>query len=145
MAPMPFVSTIVNDVIPMIDKTYRTIADRDHRAMAGLSLGGTQTYQITQANLDKFASIGIFSAPFGFPGVETGYNGLLKKPAEFNKQVKVFYVSMGSKEGATTGRSVHEELEKAGIKHVYFESQGTAHEFQTWRRSLHGFTQLLFK
>jgi enterochelin esterase family protein len=145
MAPMPFVSTIVNDVIPMIDKTYRTIADREHRAMAGLSLGGTQTYQITQANLDKFASIGIFSAPFGFPGVETGYNGLLKKPAEFNKQVKLFYVSMGSKEGASTGRSVHEELEKAGIRHVYFESPGTAHEFQTWRRSLHGFTQLLFK
>jgi enterochelin esterase family protein len=145
MAPMPFVSTIVNDVIPMIDKTYHTIPDREHRAMAGLSLGGTQTYQITQANLDKFASIGIFSAPFGFPGVETGYNGLLKKPAEFNKQVKLFYVSMGSKEGASTGRSVHEELEKAGIRHVYFESPGTAHEFQTWRRSLHGFTQLLFK
>ncbi|MEO8313728.1 MAG: alpha/beta hydrolase-fold protein [Pseudomonadota bacterium] len=144
-APMPFVTTVVNDVIPMIDKTYRTIADRDHRAMAGLSLGGTQTYQITQANLDKFASIGIFSAPFGFPGVETGYNGLLKKPEEFNKQVRLFYVSMGSKEGAGTGRSVHEELEKAGIRHVYFESPGTAHEFQSWRRSLHGFAQKLFQ
>jgi enterochelin esterase family protein len=145
MAPMPFVSTLVDEVIPMIDKTYRTIADRDHRAMAGLSLGGTQTYQITQANLDKFAWIGIFSAPFGFPGVETGYNGLLKKPDEFNKQVKLFFVSMGSKEAAGTGRSVHEELDKAGIRNVYFESPGTAHEFQTWRRSLHGFTQRLFK
>ena len=144
-APMPFVTTVVNDVVPMIDKTYRTIPDRDHRAMAGLSLGGTQTYQVTQTNLDKFAYIGIFSAPFGFPGVETGYDGLLKKPAEFNKQVHLFYVSMGSKEGATTGRSIHEELEKAGIKHVYYESPGTAHEFQTWRRSLHGFAQQLFK
>ena len=142
---MPFVTAVVNDVVPMIDKTYRTIPDREHRAMAGLSLGGTQTYQITQTNLDKFAYIGIFSAPFGFPGVETGYDGLLKKPAEFNKQVHLFYVSMGSKEGATTGRSIHEELDKAGIKHVYYESPGTAHEFQTWRRSLHGFAQQLFK
>ena len=52
---------------------------------------------------------------------------------------------MGSKEAATTGRSIHEDLEKAGIKHVYYESPGTAHEFQTWRRSLHGFAQQLFK
>jgi len=145
LAPMPFVTAVVNDVVPMIDKTYRTIPDRDHRAMAGLSLGGTQTYQITQTNLDKFAYIGIFSAPFGFPGVETGYDGLLKKPAEFNKQVHLFYVSMGSKEAASTGRSIHEDLDKAGIKNVYYESPGTAHEFQTWRRSLHGFAQQLFK
>jgi enterochelin esterase family protein len=113
--------------------------------MAGLSLGGTQTYQITEANLDKFAYIGIFSAPFGFPGVESGYGGLLKTPDEFAKRVRLFYVSMGSKEAATTGRSIHEDLEKAGIKHVYYESPGTAHEFQTWRRSLHGFAQQLFK
>jgi enterochelin esterase-like enzyme len=145
LAPMPFVTSLVNDVVPMIDKTYRTIPDREHRAMAGLSLGGTQTYQITENNLDKFSYVGIFSAPFGFPGVETGYGGLLKKPGEFAKLVRLFYVSMGSKEGATTGRSIHEDLEKAGIKHVYYESPGTAHEFQTWRRSLHGFAQHLFK
>jgi enterochelin esterase-like enzyme len=142
---MPFTKQIITDVIPMVDANYRTIADREHRAMAGLSLGGTQTYQITQANLDKFAYIGIFSAPFGFPGVETGYNGLLTRPAEFAKQVKVFYVSMGSKEGAGTGRSIHEALEKAGVKHTYYEAPGTAHEFQTWRKSLHGFAPLLFR
>jgi len=140
-----FGSVIIKDLIPAIDGNFRTLANRENRAMAGLSLGGTQTYQITQANLDKFANIGIFSAPFGFPGVETGYNGLLLKPEEFAKQVKVFYISMGSKEGPNTGRSIHEQLEKAGIKHVYFEAPGTAHEFQTWRKSLHGFTQLLFK
>lgn len=140
-----FGSVMIKDLIPAIDANFRTLTNRENRAMAGLSLGGTQTYQITQANLDKFAYIGIFSAPFGFPGVETGYNGLLSKPDEFAKQVKVFYISMGSKEGATTGRSIHEQLEKAGIKHVYFEAPGTAHEFQTWRKSLHGFTQLLFK
>jgi len=140
-----FGSVIIKDLIPAIDANFRTIPDREYRAMAGLSLGGTQTYQITQVNLDKFANIGIFSAPFGFPGVETGYNGLLTKPAEFAKQVRVFYISMGSKEGPNTGRSIHEQLEKAGIKHVYFEAPGTAHEFQTWRKSLYGFSQLIFQ
>jgi enterochelin esterase family protein len=140
-----FGSVIIKDLIPAIDANFRTLTDRGSRAMAGLSLGGTQTYQITQANLDKFANIGIFSAPFGFPGVETGYNGLLAKPAEFNKQVKVFYISMGSKEGPQTGRSIHEALDQAGIKHVYFEAPGTAHEFQTWRKSLYGFAQLIFQ
>jgi enterochelin esterase family protein len=142
---MPFTRQIITDVIPMVDANYRTIANRENRAIAGLSLGGTQTYQITQANLDKFAYIGIFSAPFGFPGVETGYGGLLSRPADFARKVKVFYVSMGSKEGAGTGRSIHEALEKAGVKHTYYEAPGTGHEFQTWRKSLHGFAQLLFR
>jgi enterochelin esterase-like enzyme len=142
---MPFVSQIIADVIPMVDATYRTIPDREHRAMAGLSLGGTQTYQITQANLDKFASVGVFSAPFGFPGVESGYGGLLQKPEEFDKQVKVFFISMGSKEGASSGRTPAEQLKAAGVKHVtYYEAPGTAHEFQTWRKSLHEFAPLLF-
>lgn len=136
---------MISDLIPMVDANYRTLTNRESRAIAGLSLGGTQTYSISAANLDKFASIGIFSAPFGFPGVETGYNGLLAKPAEFNKQVKVFFVSMGSKEGASSGRAIHEQLDQAGIKNVYYEAPGTAHEFQTWRKSLHGFAQLLFK
>ena len=140
-----FGSVIIKDLIPTIDANFRTLTDREHRAMAGLSLGGTQTYGITEANLDKFANIGIFSAPFGFPGVETGYKGLLAKPAEFNKQVKVFFVSMGSKEGANSGRAIHESLDKAGINNVYYEAPGTAHEFQTWRKALNGFAQLLFQ
>lgn len=140
-----FTETIITDLIPTIDEQFRTISNREHRAIAGLSLGGTQTYQISQANLDKFANIGVFSAPFGFPGVETGYNGLLAKPAEFNKQVKVFFISMGSKEGPNSGRAIHETLDKAGINNVYYEAPGTAHEFQTWRKSLYGFAQLLFQ
>jgi len=143
---MPFTTQIISDVIPMVDSTYRTIPDRDHRAMAGLSLGGTQTYQITQANLDKFAYVGILSAPFGFPGVETGYNGLLQKPEEFDKQVKVFFISMGGKEQPPSGRTPAEQMKAAGIKHVtYFENPGTAHEFQTWRKSLHQFAPMLFQ
>lgn len=140
-----FTETMITDIIPAIDEHFRTLTDRENRAIAGLSLGGTQTYQISQANLDKFANIGVFSAPFGFPGIETGYKGLLAKPDEFNKQVKVFFISMGSKEGPNTGRTIHETLDKAGINNVYYEAPGTAHEFQTWRKSLHLFTQLLFQ
>ena len=141
-----FCKTMITDVIPTIDAHYRTLADREHRAIAGLSLGGAQTYQITQANLDTFAYIGVFSgAPFGMSGIETAYGGLLTKPAEFAKKVKVFYISMGSKEGPGAGRNMHEALEKAGVKHVYFEAQGTAHEFETWRKSLHGYAPLLFQ
>jgi enterochelin esterase-like enzyme len=140
-----FGQVMIKDLIPTIDASYRTLANKENRAIAGLSLGGTQTYGISQNNLDKFSYIGIFSAPFGFPGVETGYNGLLKKPAEFAKLVKVFFVSMGSKEGAGSGRSIHEALDQAGVKNVYFEAPGTAHEFQTWRKSLYNFAPLLFQ
>jgi len=139
---------LIADTIPMIDATYRTLTNRADRAIAGLSLGGTQTYQITQANLDKFAWIGAFSAPFGFPDLKSGYNGLIAEPAAFAKQVRLLFVSMGSDEASSFGRgnrAFHEALENAGVKHVYYESPGTAHEWQTWRRSLHEMASLLFQ
>ncbi len=141
-----FCVTLVKDVIPMVDANYRTLSDRENRAIAGLSLGGAQTYQITQANLDKFASIGVFSAaPFGYSGIASAYNGLLTKPDEFAKLVKVFFISQGSVEGDGAGRSIHKDLEKAGVKHTYYESPGTAHVFQTWRKSLYEYAPLLFQ
>ncbi len=139
-----FTAVMVNDIIPMIDATYRTIPDREHRAMAGLSLGGAQTYTITQAHLDEFAWIGTFSPPFGMPAIETGYNGLLAKPDDFAKQVKLLFLSQGTKEQGGN-RNFHQQLEKAGVKHVFYDAPGTAHEFQTWRKSLYEFAQLLFK
>lgn len=139
---MPFTSQLVNDVIPEIDAAFRTIPDRDHRAMAGLSLGGTQTYQITAANKDKFAYVGIFSAPFGFPGL----NAYAPSAEEFDKQYKVFFISMGGKEGGSSGRDPANQLKEAGVTHVtYYEAPGTAHEFQTWRKALHEFAPLLFQ
>ena len=90
-----FTQVLIQDIIPMIDSTYRTIPDRDHRAMAGLSLGGTQTWSITQSHLDLFSYIGSFSAPFGYPTVPGGFNGLLGDPAGFAKQVHVLFVSTG--------------------------------------------------
>jgi enterochelin esterase family protein len=142
-----FTQVLIEDIIPMIDSTYRTIPGREHRAIAGVSLGGTQTLEITQAHLDEFAYIGSFSAPFGFPKVPGGFNGLLGDPAAFTRQVKVLFISVGTAEGemASGGRNFHQALEKGGIKHVYYESPGTAHEWQSWRRSLHEFAPLLFQ
>lgn len=142
-----FGQVLIEDIIPMIDSTYRTIPDREHRAMAGLSLGGTQTWEITQAHLDLFAYIGSFSAPFGYPKVPSGFNGLLGDPAAFARQVKVLFVSYGTAgDLASRGsRAFHQALEGAGVKHVYYESPGTGHEWQTWRRSLHQFAPLLFQ
>ena len=142
-----FTQALMEDIIPMIDSTYRTIPDREHRAMAGLSLGGTQTMEITQAHLDDFAYIGIFSAPFGFPQIPGGFHGLLGDPAAFARRVKVLFLSIGTAEGGMTasGRNFHLALAKAGIRHVYYESPGTAHEWQTWRRSLYQFAPLLFQ
>ncbi|MBK5271294.1 MAG: esterase, partial [Bacteroidia bacterium] len=127
------------------------IPDRDHRAMAGLSMGGFQTFQTTLTNLDKFSYIGGFSgAGMMTPGsdIKQLYNGVWADPAAFNNKVKLVYVSTGTKEPErmyNTVKNFHDALEKAGIKHVYYESPGTSHEWQTWRRSLRQFASLLFK
>ena len=83
-----------------------------------------------------------------FPDIKTGFNGLIADPKAFAKQVKLLFVSMGSEEANSFGvgnRAFHETLEKAGIQHVYYESPNTAHEWQTWRRSLYQFAPLLFQ
>jgi len=151
MSANVFPEVLVKEIIPMIDKNFRTVSDRDHRAMAGLSMGGFQTFQTTMTNLDKFAYIGGFSgAAFLQPGVDIKqmYNGAWSNPDEFNRKTKVVYVSIGTAEPERMYSGVkgfHEALDKAGIKHVYYESPGTAHEWQTWRRSLRQFASLIFK
>jgi enterochelin esterase-like enzyme len=147
-----FEEVMVNDLIPMIDATYRTVPDREHRAMAGLSMGGAQTFQITLKHLDLFAYIGGFSgAGGGFGGApfdpKTAHGGVMADADEFNKKVHVLWLGIGTAEPQRLYDSVkgyHEALEKAGIKHAYYESPGTSHEWQTWRRCLHEFTPLLF-
>jgi enterochelin esterase-like enzyme len=159
---------MVNDLIPWVDSHFRTLADKDHRAMAGLSMGGMQTASVTMANLDKFANIGLFSggsasgrgargaaAPGGAPApapaptpldFKTIYNGQMAVPAEFNKKVKVFFFSGGSEESPDALNRHQEQLIAAGIKNSYvYISPGTAHEWQTWRRSLYSFAPLLFR
>jgi len=149
-----FADVMVNDVIPMIDSTYRTIPDRDHRAMAGLSMGGMQTFEVTLNHLDTFSYIGGFSGAgtgfiFGNNAFDskTAYNGAFSDPALFAKKVHLLYLGIGTDEPERmhTGLvALHQALNQAGITHVFYESQGTAHEWQTWRRDLNDFAPRLF-
>ena len=151
--PGTFAEVYIQELIPMIDRTYRTLPTRENRAMAGLSMGGGQTFAITLANLDKFAYIGGFSGAGGGMGgagfdVKTANNGVFADAAAFNKKVKLLWIGLGTAEPermATNIKGFHEVLDKAGIKTVYYESPGTAHEWLTWRRSLNEFAPLLFK
>ncbi|MGP8246592.1 MAG: alpha/beta hydrolase-fold protein [Bryobacteraceae bacterium] len=146
-APSAFEAIVIDDLIPMMDGAYRTIANREHRAMAGLSMGGAQTLQIALTHLDKFAWIGCFSAPIRNFDVKTAYHGAFAEPAAFNKKVRLFWIGAGTAETAMHegAEAMHQALDKAGIHNVFYESQGTAHEFLTWRRDLDDFAPRLFK
>ena len=143
-----FTEMMLTDLIPMIEKTYRVRPGRENRAMAGLSMGGMQTFLTTLANLDQFAYIGGFSGSTGGRGgafdPKTSNNGVFADADAFNKKAKVLFLGIGSMEGPGT-KNFSEQLAKAGIKNVYFESPGTAHEWLTWRRCLNDFAPLLFK
>jgi len=133
-----FEHLLIDDLIPYIDTNYRTLADQQHRALAGLSMGGMQTRSIAPAHLDKFSHIGIFSGGSIAPSE-------IKDMADFKKKVKLVFVSYGSRENGAAGKTNIEELTKAGVKSVFYESPGTAHEWLSWRRSLHEFAPLLFQ
>jgi len=136
----------INDLIPFIDKTFRTIDDRQKRAMAGLSRGGMQTTMTVFANMDKFAWMGTFSGFFvrGNDGVVNAFNGVFKDPAAFDKQIKLLFISTGTEE--RNPKEQVDQLKTHGIKNIVFhESQGTAHEWLTWRRALNEFAPRLFK
>jgi len=148
-----FEEVMIKEIIPMIDATYRTIADREHRAMAGLSMGGNQTCQITFHNLDKFSYIGAFSGTMnGLNTTEldpqTAFNGIFKDGKGLNKQIRLLWIGKGTKEPNPFPGAIgafRNMLDKAGIKYIYYESTGTAHEWLTWRRDLFQFAQLLFQ
>jgi len=147
-----FEEVVMKELIPTIDATYRTLSDRDHRAMAGLSMGGGQTLQITMKHLDQFAYIGAFSGVGGAGGAafdaKTAFDGAMADTAAFNQRVKLLWLGIGTVEPERMMNSVRafkDGLTKAGIRHVYFESPGTAHEWQTWRRDLAQFAPLLFR
>jgi enterochelin esterase-like enzyme len=149
----------VKDLMPFIESTFRTKADRQNRAMAGLSRGGMQTTMTVFGNMDKFAWIGTFSGFFiGMPRmganatdeqpdmktqVETAFNGVFKDAAAFNKQMNLLFISTGTEE--RTPKEAVDALKAKGVNVVYHESQGTAHEWLTWRRALNEFAPRLFK
>jgi enterochelin esterase family protein len=137
------------DLIPMVERTYRVLPGRESRAMAGLSMGGAQTFTTALGNLDKFAYLGGFSGSCGGRGggafdPKTACGGAFADPAAFNKKVKVMFLGIGSVEGPGT-KNFSDTLTKAGIHNVYFESPGTAHEWLTWRRCLNDFAPRLFR
>jgi enterochelin esterase-like enzyme len=133
-----FEKVLVGELIPYIDAHFRTLSDQPHRGMAGLSMGGAETKFITLKNLDKFSHIGLFSG-----GIITTND--VNDTAGFREKVKVVFASCGSRENPASINSNHEALNQIGIKNTAYVSPDTAHEFQTWRRSLHEFAPLLFR
>ena len=146
----PFRTVLLDELIPYVDSHFRTLADRQHRAMAGLSMGGFETKLIAPNNLDKFAYIGLLSGgTFSPEDVE-------KTPALKDK-AKLLFVSFGSREiegGRMRGppgappadpRKNAEELKNLGLPSIFYVSPNTGHEFQTWRRSLKEMAPLLFR
>ncbi len=139
-----FYPVLLNDLIPYIDSHFRTKADRENRAMAGLSWGGHQTFDIVLNNLDKFAWMGTFSGAIFGLDVKTAYNGVFANADEFNKKIHYFYMNWGSDDFIKGGDLVR-QLRDLGINVDSSESAGTGHEFLTWRRGLHEFIPHLFK
>ena len=131
-----FQTVLVDELIPYIDAHFRTVANRDGRAMAGLSMGGFETHTITLAKPDVFGYWGLLSGG--------NYN-----PTELQGKTKPkhIFISYGSKEtgGANGLPKVETDLKAAGYNVTTYVSPGTAHEFQSWRRSLYQMAPLLFK
>ena len=140
-----FETVLVKELIPYVDSNFRTFTDQPNRAMAGLSMGGMETKAITLRNLDIFSHICLFSG--GSISIAD-----MNKTAGFKEKVKLVFVSYGSKEVGGGGRPRQggdpeanaKELQDAGINSHYYVSPETAHEWQTWRRSLHEIAPLLF-
>lgn len=139
-----FYPILINDLIPYIDANFRTKTDRDNRAMAGLSWGGHQTFDVVLNHIDKFSYMGAFSGAIFGLDVKTAYNGIFTRPEEFNKQIHYLFLSCGSEENFGTEALV-KSLRDAGIKTDYYVSEGTHHEWLTWRRCFRQFIPHLFK
>ena len=140
---------MLKDLIPMIDATYRTLPQREHRAIAGLSMGGGQAMQIGLTNLDKFSVVASFSGVLGLDP-KSAYGGLFNDPAAFDKKCDLLYLHSGT---VGIDERIHQRasnlaksLQDSGVKNVIFrDAKGFAHEWQTWRYALHDFAPRLFQ
>lgn len=130
----PFQTVLVDELIPYVDANFRTIAKQSHRAMGGLSMGGMETKMITLNKTDVFSQYALLS-------------GGLYKPEDIKdkSKVKLVFLSCGSKENPDGVKNAATALKNAGFNAVSYVSEGTGHEFQTWRRSLKELAPLLFK
>lgn len=144
-----FEAVVLEDLIPMIDATYRTRADREHRALAGLSMGGGQALQIGLTHLDVFSTVASFSGARD-ADPKTAFNGVFADPAAFDQKCKLLYLHSGDvgldARIHPAARKLCETLQESGIKNVAFEeAPGLGHEWQTWRLALQDFAPRLFQ
>lgn len=133
-----FEAVLVDELIPYIDANFRTYNDQDHRAMAGLSMGGMETHTITLNRPEVFSRFALLSGGTYNPDE-------LKEKYKDTSKIKFIFLSCGSKEGPDAIKKAAETLKGAGYNAVGYISENTAHEFQTWRRSLYELAPLLFK
>ncbi len=142
---------LFNDVFPLIEKEYSVYSDQKHRAIAGLSMGGGQSYYIGLGNVEKFDWIGSFSSGIfgGIPGVnfdpEERTPGILTKPDDFNKELGLFYLSCGKQDPRLGHTQKVVDNFKANDLDVIYETFEGTHEWKVWKHSLRNFSQLLFK
>jgi enterochelin esterase family protein len=144
-----FEELVVNDLVPMIDATYRTKADREFRAIAGLSMGGGQAIRIGLGHPDLFGSVAALSGgAAGGPNAAGRPEGIAKAiadPTAFNGRTRLLWIGCGQQDGGyARTKEAHEALEKAGVKHAWFETEG-GHEWGVWRQSLRDLAQKLFR
>lgn len=142
-----FYAVLLNDLIPYIDANFRTLTDRDHRAMAGLSWGGHQTFDVVMNNLDKFSYLGTFSGAIFGVDLKTAFDGIFTRPDELNRKLHYFFMMSGTEgmDKMFNTRKQVDDLNAMGINAHYYESTGTDHEWLTWRRGLNEFIPHLFK
>jgi enterochelin esterase-like enzyme len=137
-----FEKDLINDLIPFIEKNYPVLKTRENRAIAGLSMGGGQTLNFGFGNLDKFAWVGGFSSA---PNTKTPEE-LFPNPAETKNHLKLIWISCGDNDNLITfSKRTHDFLAEKQIPHIYRVIPGGAHDFEVWKESLYGFTQLIFK
>ena len=137
----PFENDLIKDIIPFIESHYTVKAERESRALAGLSMGGGQSLNIGLANLDTFAWVGGFSsAPNSKPAAE-----LVPDPEKAKRQLKLLYLSCGNKDGLIrVSQGVHAYLKEKNVPHIWHVDEH-AHDFQHWKKGLYNFSQLIFK
>jgi enterochelin esterase-like enzyme len=136
-----FDKDLLGDLIPFIESKYSVKKDREHRALAGLSMGGGQSLNFGLANLDAFAWVGGFSsAPNTRPGAE-----LVPDPEKAREQLKLLFISCGNKDGLIrVSQRVHAYLKEKDVPHIWHVDEH-AHDFQHWKNALYHFAQLIFK
>src|SRR5687767_9603960 len=136
-----FEKDLLNDLIPFIEKKYPVIRDSEHRAIAGLSMGGGQSLNFGLTNLEKFAWIGGFSSA---PNTKLPQE-LVPNPEETKKKLKLLWISCGDNDGLISfSKRTHEYLRQQDVPHIYYIEPGV-HDFKVWKNGLYMFSQFLFK